>query len=188
VSTDENMDLGWYKTEVVDPFFRRWLENVPFPRRYFEPAAFPAHQSLYRVESKASSLLEAVVHRGIPSAGFSESDLSSAVSAACDELGEAHDAWWFHVNVHDGVARVVERFGHYNWAQPLLPIYILLNHHTAKEGGTTYAGLVSPQRKWMLLFEDGMSISIHGTQQFVNAVSRRLPGARIGAFEHLDER
>ena len=86
-----------------------------------------------------------------------------------------HDnAKWFHVNVHDGIVRVVEKIGRYDYDYPLVPIYIFLNYHQADEGGPTYAGLVSSQREWLLLFADGLHISVHSNQTFVDSVVAKL--------------
>lgn len=172
---NENMDLRWYKTEQVDNDFKHWLEQVVFPDDCFREAAFESGASLYHFDLNRS-LLEQVVHYGVPSAGFTEAQLNAAIREACNEVEQSEDVWWFHVNVHDGIVRVVEKFGRYNYSYPLVPIYILLNHHQAEQGGTTYAGLVSPHRSWMLLFDCGNSISVHGSHAFVRTVVRKVRG------------
>lgn len=176
---DVNMCRNWKDTEIKDPDFRAWLYDI-FPEHThynLNTDIFEANQSLYHFDLYRSLLVQAL-HYGFPSAGFSEAQLSQAIMEACKEAGLPIDAWWFHVTVPDGCYRIVERFGRYNYAYPLMPIYILLEHHPAIEGGPTYAGLVSPDRSWLLLFDSGESISVHGPQVFVDAVVRRVPNAQ----------
>ena len=174
-STWLNMHLEWFKTIEEDPAYREWLESTLFPppTEFFDAEVFEASRMLYDVRLQ-DSLLEDAVYRGIPSAGFQKAELNTAVRDAASELFSHCEAKWFHVNVHDNVARFVEKFGHYSFDYPLVPIYILLIYHQAEEGGTTYAGVASATREWVLLFEDGLHISVHGPKAFVDRVVESL--------------
>lgn len=181
---DVNTRSNWMDTELKDKNFEDWLRNDIFPMidlglhgYSLNTKAFEASQSLYYFDLYRSLLVQAL-HYGFPAAGFSEAQLSLAILEACKESGLPIDAWWFHVNIHDNSYRVVERYGRYNYAYPLAPIYTLLEHHQAIEGGATYAGLASPDGTWLLLFDSGTSISVHGPQAFVDAVVRQVPRAQ----------
>lgn len=193
---DVNMRRNWMGTEFKDKNFEDWLRNDVFPminlglNGYFlNTKIFEANQQLYYFDLYRSLLVQAL-HYGFPAAGFSEAQLSLAIMETCKEVGLPIDAWWFHVNIHDGSYLVVERYGRYNYAYPLMPIYNLLEHHQAIEGGSTYAGLASPDHSWILFFDSGTSISVHGPQAFVDAVVRRVPNAqgltaRIPSYEPI---
>jgi hypothetical protein len=174
-STWLNMHLDWAKTVDDDPAYREWLESTlfPIPDEFFNPAAFEASRTLYSYKLQ-DSLLEDAVYRGIPRAPFQKTELNDAVRDASAELFGHIRAEWFHVNVHDNVARFVEKFGRYSFDYPLVPVYVLLVHHQALEGGTTYAGIASAEREWVLLFEDGFHISVHGPLRFVDRVCEIL--------------
>ena len=88
-----------------------------------------------------------------------------------------HETKWFHVTVDDDIARTLKKYGSYSFDWPLVPIYILLQFHQATDG-TTYAGLASAQREWVLLFRDLLHISVHGEAQFVNHVRRDLDSVK----------
>lgn len=181
---DVDMRRYWQDSALKDEHFEAWLMNDLFPtidlglHGYFlNTDIFEANQTLYYFELYRNLLVQAV-HYGVPAAGFSEEQLSLAIMEACKEVGLPIDAWWYHVNIHDGSYRVVEQYGHYNYAYALMPIYTLLEYCQAIEGGSTYAGLASPDGTWVLHFDSGTSISVHGPQAFVDAVVRRVPRAQ----------
>jgi hypothetical protein len=168
-----NMNLDWPKSIEQNPSFQKWLETKVFARDEFNPKLFTASRLLYRYELQ-ESLLEDVVHRGVPAAGFSKAQLSEAIQQSAVQCYGNDVAKWFHVNIHDGIVRVVERIGRYDYDYPLIPLYALLRYHEADEGGPTYAGLVSAEKKWLVLFDSGLEISVHGDQEFVDSVVEKL--------------
>jgi hypothetical protein len=174
-STWLNMHHDWYRTIEDDVVFREWLESTlfPSPNEFFDDASFEASRTLYEVKLQ-DSLLEHAVYQGIEPAVFQKDELNAAIRDVSLELFGHCEAKWIHVNVHDNVARSVEMFGRYSFDYPLAPVYVLLIHHQAEEGGTTYAGVASANREWVLLFEDGLHISVHGPKSFVDRVCESL--------------
>lgn len=176
------MAIRWPETVVRDPALENWFENHLFnDDGLFNPSVFEAGANLYECEF-AGSLLEVLVFGNSKPAPFSRDALNRAVMLACEQSGYHPDAWWFHVNVHDGVARVVERIGEYSFRYPLEPLMILMSYHAADEGGPTYAGLLDRGKRWCLLLEDsgGFKISMHGAHAFCEAVRETLGGAAAG--------
>ena len=167
-----NMHLEWEFTIEDDAAYLHWLDAVLFPEDSFDETVFKASRSLYHVELH-DSLLEDVVYRGIESSRFQKADLNTAIRDASSSLYGHSQAKWFHVKVHGGVAREVEKYGSYSFDYPLIPIYNLLLYNKA-DNGTTYAGLASAQQEWVLLFEDSLDISVHGERWFVDRVSESL--------------
>ncbi len=167
-----NMNLEWFNTIEDDVSYRQWLESTLFPE-FFEESVFEESRTLYRVDL-VDSLLQHAIYRGVPTAGFQKAELNIAVRDSSEHTFGHHQTKWFHVNVHDNLARVVERFGRYDYDWPLVPIYIILEYHQAMEGGTTYAGLASANREWVLLFTDQTCITVHGPKSFVEAVCSTL--------------
>ena len=167
------MGFDWPDSIEEEPAYHQWLESVLFREEFFDETIFEASQTLYEVQLHRS-LLEDAIYRGIEPARFQKADLNAAVRDASSEFYGHHETKWFHVNVHDNLAREVEQFGKYSFDFPLEPIYNMLEHHQAMEGGTTYAGLASAHREWVLLFEDVLHISVHGERRFVERVVESL--------------
>lgn len=168
-----NMNLEWPYTIEDDPEYQDWLESVLFRDHFFDESIFESSQTLYRVDLQ-DSLLEDAIYRGIRPAPFQKRELNDAVRDTSLSLYGHAATKWFHVNVHDNLARVVEQFGRYSYRSPLVPIYVFLQDHQAKEGGTTYAGLASARREWVVLFEDYLHISVHGERRFVESILESL--------------
>ncbi|QDU08261.1 hypothetical protein [Gimesia aquarii] len=47
-------------------------------------------------------------------------------------------------------------------------------NYQAMESGTTYAGMASAQREWVLLFKNDLHISVHGEKSFIDHVCASL--------------
>ena len=167
-----NMNLDWPHSVERDTAYGRWLESKLFPE-FFQHSIFEHMRTLYRVQL-VDSLLQHAIYRGVPQATFQKSELNDAIRDLSQDLYNHHEAKWFHVNVHDNLVRVVERYGNYDFGWPLVPIYIMLEYHQAEEGGTTYSGIASANKEWVLLFTDETSITVHGASEFVDAVADRL--------------
>ncbi len=173
-STWLNMHLEWPKTIEEDSSYRNWLmELFPELDGFFDTSYFETNHSLYQCTVE-DSLLEHALFRGIPPALFGKQDLNEALQSASQECFGHAEAKWFHVNVHDNLQRVVEQFGRYDFAYPLEPLFLLINHHRAREGGTTYAGIGSADREWCFLIQDGLHLVICGPQRFVALVLSKL--------------
>ena len=168
-----NMRVEWPNTIERDASFTKWLESVVFRGDEFDAQAFATSHTLYHVELQ-DTLLEDAVHLGVPAAGFTKLQLNDAIRRSSIECCGHDDTKWFHVNIHDGIVRVVEKFGRYDYDYPLVPLYIFLNYHHADEGGPTYAGLASAKKEWLLLFDCGLDISVHGGRNFVDSVVSQL--------------
>jgi hypothetical protein len=116
---NDRMPLRWPHTVLRDresePY--TWIASNLFPAELLEPVAFEAAEVLYRCEL-AIPLLEFVVFGRPQPAKFSQADLNAAIMEACHAGGYELAAYWWSVNVHDNVLRVVERVGTYSFRDP----------------------------------------------------------------------
>jgi hypothetical protein len=167
------MKVHWPNTVVQDREPYTWIESNLFPSDSLEPQTFGASLVLYRCQFP-TDLLEFVVFGRPQPARFSKADLNDAIMGACRACGHDPSAYWWSVNVHDNIARVVERVGIYSFADPLEPLLIQLEFNPATQGGTSYAGLLDLEYRWSLSLEyggDEFVISVHGPPAFCRQVA-----------------
>jgi hypothetical protein len=167
-----SMKVRWPDTILKDRAPYTWIETNLFPKDFFEPAGFETAAVLYRCEFP-TPLLEFVVFGRPQPARFSQADLNAALVEACRASGDEPSAYWWSVNVHDNIARVVERVGTYSFAEPLQPLLIQLAYNPAVEGGTSFAGLLDCGYRWALSLESGNEfvISVHGSAALCQRVA-----------------
>jgi hypothetical protein len=169
------MKVRWPDTVLQDRGPYTWIESNLFPSDSLEPQTFENSLVLYRCPLP-TDLLEFVVFGRPQPARFSKTDLNAAIMAACRAGGRDASAYWWSVNVHDNIARVVERVGLYSFADPLEPLLVQLVYNPATEGGTSYAGLLDVEYGWALSLESGNEfvISVHGPPAFCRQVAESL--------------
>jgi hypothetical protein len=175
-----NMNVRWLDTVLEDRKLYSWIEQNLFPRDFLEPVVFEATEVLYRC-ALPTHLLEFVVFGRPQPAPFSQAGLNAALVEACRAPGHEPSAYWWSVNVHDNDVRVVERVGTYSFRDPLEPLLILLAYYPAKEGGTSFAGLLDRGHRWVLSLESGTEfvIAVHGPRTFCQQVAAFVePGQR----------
>lgn len=175
---NDRMPIRWPATvleRTSEPY--AWFEANLFPEDFLESRAFEAAEELYRCDLPWELLEHLVFGRPHP-APFSKAELNAAVMEACRAGGYEPAAYWWTVNVHDGCWRVVERVGTYSFRDPLEPLFIQLAANPAKEGGTSYGGLLDRGYRWALslMKANVFVISVHGPAAFCRQVAAALAG------------
>jgi hypothetical protein len=169
-----SMKVRWPKTVLKDTEeIYIWIERNLFPEDFLRLSVFGAWQELYRC-SFPTDLLELVVFGRPQPASFSKADLNDAIMGACRTCGYDTSAYWWSVNVHDNIVRVVERVGIYDFANPLEPLLLQIAANPAAQGGHCYAGLLDSGRRWSLTIEesgDEFAISVQGPPEFCRQVA-----------------
>ncbi|PFW90680.1 hypothetical protein COL32_10475 [Bacillus pseudomycoides] len=158
-----------------------WLEKYIFPIDFLEDCYFDVNTILYSVNlAKHHTIVCSIVHNSEP-ATFSPEELNAAILEGCRKIGLNEGCYYFNVNVHDNIARVVESIGSYSLKRAeknyaLFPLYYLLTENRAVEGGTSYTGLIGRNKDWMLTIEFATKINfiVHGSKEFCDVVYQAL--------------
>ncbi|MED4729908.1 hypothetical protein P9597_17505 [Aneurinibacillus migulanus] len=134
-----------------------WLEKYIFPNDFLEDKYFESYTVLYSADLKRYfTLFQSIVHNPKP-ATFSPEDVNDALLKACNILNVNEGCRYFNVNVHDNIARTIDSIGKYSLKRhdtpALFPLYYLLTENRAKEGGTSYTGLIGKNKDWMITIE-----------------------------------
>ena len=152
-----------------------WIEKQLFPEEFLREEYFESTVTLFSVEIKRP-LIETLVHHSTPRFDVSKQQVSQCLLETCQELSLIAGAYWFHVNVHDNVARVVEGVGVYSYRQLLFPLYERLEYSPAEQGGTSYVGLLGKQKDWLLLIEleNKLNIVVYGSTAFCQRIKQKI--------------
>ncbi|MFZ7942593.1 hypothetical protein [Neobacillus sp. 19] len=158
-----------------------WLEKYIFPNDFLEDNFFNSSIVIYSVDlSNHYTLFHSLVHNQ-KAAKFSPEDLTNAILKGCRKFRLNEGCYYFNVNVHDNIKRETDSIGNYslkrqNEKNTLFPLYYLLTENRAKEGGTSYTGLIGMNKEWMLSieFENKIIFKVHGKVAFCEFVEKQL--------------
>ena len=160
-----------------------WLEENLFTHNYFDSKYFPHELMLYSHAPR----LQISEHFEQMETQFSRENLYRAVMKTCSTHKRNRNALWFHVNVVDQAVWILEDYQRYAYPlppreKPLARLFQRMEEHPADQGGTTYVGLLSDDKKWLLLLERcgqpmitrgeqaDFKISFYGSQELCKTV------------------
>ena len=136
--------------------FWRWLQESLFTHDFFDNKFFPHEVELYSHQPSVA-LSNHLLHM---EEQFTREDLYRAVMKACGTHKLKRDGLWFHVNIIDQCVWSLEEYRRYPYPlppseKPLGTLFWRIEKYPADQAGTTYLGLLSDDKKWLLLIEKG---------------------------------
>ena len=136
--------------------FRKWLQENLFTHDFFDNKFFSHEIELYS-HQPLSTLQK---HLQLREEKFTHENLYRPVMKACGVHKLKRDGLWFHVNVVDQCVWILEDYKRYPFPlphseKPLGTLFWRMEKYPAEQAGTTYVGLLSDDRKWLLLIEHG---------------------------------
>jgi hypothetical protein len=148
--------------------FAKWLQENLFTdfAIFFDSKIFPSEVVLY----SRQPVVRVSEHLQRMQELFTREDLYRAVMKACDVHGRERNALWFHVNLIDQAIWELDDYKKYPYPlphseRPLSTLFWRLEKHPAAERGTTSVGLLSQDKKWLLLIEHGADSYYTGREE-----------------------
>jgi len=159
-----------------------WLYKKPFKDGYLDNC-FTNEIVLYDTSLEHyDSIIEALIHGNHKPLEYKPSKLTNIIFKVCDKLNIGTDGYWFNVNCHDNEKGCIERIGKVQFdskngiLNDIFILYDVLEQNPAKQGGTSYSGIVNNSKDWLLTIERGpnLTIRIHSSLKFCNEMKEQL--------------